>query len=67
MSEDNIFKRIKEPLYGFVLGLGVSIGGQKLMAYVKSIYESQMESSIEMLSERILEKYKEMKLDNERA
>jgi len=58
-SESSLIERIKKPLYGFFLGVGTAIGGERALTYAKKKYKEQREREIEEIADRVIEKYRE--------
>lgn len=58
-GDSTIFKQLKKPLYGFVLGIGAAFGGERFISYMRKKYSEHRENELEEFAEKVVKKYKE--------
>ena len=58
-SDNGGLLRKLKPVYSFLLGAAVALGGERLIYYLRDKYNESREKDIEEMVERIVKKYKE--------
>lgn len=58
MDDKKLIDRLS-PLYSFILGAGASMGGYKLIGYLKEQCDEYKTHLVEEIAESVMEKYNE--------